>query len=478
MKKNKAIEDIKAVKGKISIKAIAAIVLAVVIVILTGLSLYSLATPPIKTQTAALAQYKDTVTAKMFAVREEKYVTAQPTGVPVSIVEDGERVAKEQPIAAYLEDEAKAKKYIELKNHESELLRYQNLVAQEHNMSTNIKISKVNSEADKAFSDAVNVVNGSDLRNIDEYLNAFNERITTKQILLNGNIDFSKQVEDLKSKVQSLKLQVGKINYVSAHDTGYYSSFADGYEYSIKPSQLQNLKCSDIKKLLKSKPDKVPTNNMGKIISGYNWYFVGVLSKSDALKLDLNQHIKIQCENASRGYIDAVVDFKGKPEKDGIPVVLKSDIMDSDISRLRIEDVQIVLNETEGLRVSKQAARVVKIVNGTKEVTVTDDETKQEKKELVEVTKVIGNEENPADIEELKNVTVKSVTEGVHGVYVLKRNTVEFRLLDTIYTGSDYLVSQYSADKQKDENGIPYLNLYDEIIVEGKDLEDGKVIKK
>ena len=478
MAKNQANKKRLKLKNKLNAKAITAIILVIAIVFLAGISLFSLAKPQIRTQTAIAAQYKDTVTAKMFAVREEKYITAQPSGVPVSIVEDGERVAKQQPISAYLENEEKADKYIELKHCEDELLRYQNLVAQEHNATTNIKISKVNSEADKFFSDAIEAVNSSDIRNINEHLNAFNERITTKQILLNGNIDFSKQVEELKAEVEKLKTQVGRINYVSANDTGYYSSFIDGYENSIKPSQLENLTCSDIEKLLKSKPSKLPSNNMGKIISGYNWYFVGVLSKADALKLDLNRRVRVQCENASRGYIDAVVQFKGKPEKDGIPIVLKSNVMDSDIARLRVEDVQIVLNETEGLRVSKQAARVVKAVIGTKEITTTDEKTKKHKKKTIDVVKIIGNDENPEDIEELKGVKINKVIEGIHGVYVLKRNTVEFRKLNTIYTGSDYLVSEYNPQIVKDEDGIPYLNLYDEIIVEGKELEDGKVIKQ
>ena len=64
--------------------------------------------------------------------------------------------------------------------------------------------------------------------------------------------------------------------------------------------------------------------------------------------------------------------------------------MDSDIARLRTEDVEIVINETDGIRINKSAVRVV---------------------------------------------------DGVQGVYVLTGNIVRFKKLDVIYTGDDYVVS-------------------------------------
>ena len=149
------------------------------------------------------------------------------------------------------------------------------------------------------------------------------------------------------------------------------------------------------------------------------------VSLSDALKLDTGDSVNLLCDNVSHGYISATVHHKSEEENGEVVLAFVSNIMDEDISRLRIEDVQIIVSETDGLRVSKDAVRVV---------------------------------------------------DGVQGVYVLTGNIVTFKRLDVIYTGDDYVISKKIYDTVKDDNNIPYVKLYDEVIVEGKDLSDGKII--
>lgn len=412
-------------KKKIPAKRIVAAIFAVLVLVIAIFGFYSLSSPAIRTQTASAAVYKDTVSAKMVAVREEEYITSNHPGVPVAIVKDSERIAKGQNIAAYLETEAKADKYNELQKSISDLKRYEVLMSQQHLMS--LDMPKINSESDKLFSSAVDAVSSTNVKDIDKIFEEFSNKETTKQILIDGNIDFAPQVEKIKSKIALLQSEVGKINYVSSNDTGYYVSSCDGYECILNVKNLEKLSCKDVERAFKAKPKAVPSNCIGKLIKGYNWYLVGKLKKADALKLKLGQNVSIKCENVASGYIQSTVEFKGNPEKDDVLVVLKSGIMNEDISRLRIEDVQIVLNETEGLRVGKEAVRVI---------------------------------------------------DGVQGVYILSGNVAKFRKLDVIYTSEDYVISSYSISEEREGKEGLYLKLYDEVIVEGKDLKDGKIVKK
>ena len=70
---------------------------------------------------------------------------------------------------------------------------------------------------------------------------------------------------------------------------------------------------------------------------------------------------------------------------------------------------------------------------------------------------------------------IKAPTSAVHvvddkkGVYVLISSQVKFREADIIYSTDDFVLLSYDADNQ---NGI---RIYDKIITQGKDLEDGKV---
>ena len=127
----------------------------------------------------------------------------------------------------------------------------------------------------------------------------------------------------------------------------------------------------------------------------------------------------------SRDSINASVYYRGPINTDETVLILSSKIMDSDIARLRTEDVEIVINETDGIRVNKSAVRVIN---------------------------------------------------GVQGVYVLTGNIVRFKKLDIIYTGEDYVISKMIKEDVYDENKVPYLKIYDAVILEGKDLKDGKLI--
>ena len=56
------------------------------------------------------------------------------------------------------------------------------------------------------------------------------------------------------------------------------------------------------------------------------------------------------------------------------------------------------------------------------------------------------------------------------GVYIVRSSTISFRKVDVVYWGDDYVICS-----QKNEDG--FLMLYDEIVTEGKELFDGKVIE-
>lgn len=397
---------------------------AVLVLTVLCYEIYSLSTPKVKTQTAIAATHKDSISTKMVAVRDESLVSGSSVSVTlVSVVGDGERVAGGQAIAAAFANDAAAADYVELERLKDELKRYENLNSQQNLMT--LDVSKINSDADLLFYDMLDTVRSGELGVLNYAAERFSDKLTAKQILVNGNIDFSEQIASLTSRIQNLKSGIGNISYIKADDTGYYVSSADGYEGILDFSKITQLKSSDVKAALSAKPASVSSDNIGKLIHGYNWYFVCVVSLSDALKLDTGDSVNLLCDNVSRGYISATVHHKGEEENGEVVLVFVSNIMDEDISRLRIEDVQIIVSETDGLRVSKDAVRVV---------------------------------------------------DGVQGVYVLTGNIVTFKRLDVIYTGDDYVISKKIYDTVKDDNNIPYVKLYDEVIVEGKDLSDGKII--
>ena len=94
--------------------------------------------------------------------------------------------------------------------------------------------------------------------------------------------------------------------------------------------------------------------------------------------------------------------------------------MDSDLANLRKEKAQLAFNEYKGLKISPTAIRV--------------------------------NDK------------------GEKGVYVKTGNIIRFKKANVLYSSSDVII----AENKRGAQG--YVKLYDDIVVEGTDLYDGKII--
>ena len=403
-------------KVKVSKKGVRKIVAAVAALLAVVVLCYEIGnfnSSNVKTQPAAATAYRNSITVKMFAVRDESLINGSSSLTYVPLLQDGERVAGGHSASAY----------VDLENLKSELERYENLNNQQN--LTELDISKINLQADSYFYEMLDDVRSDKISALEGSAENFSDKMTAKQILINGNIDFSEKIASLKSEIASLSAKVGTVDYLKADDTGYYVSSADGYENTLSFSDIKNLSSDKIKAALSASPAALSANTKGKLIRGYTWYFVGIVNKSDATKLNDGDSVTLRCDNMSRDGINATVYYRGPINTDETVLILSSKIMDSDIARLRTEDVEIVINETDGIRINKSAVRVV---------------------------------------------------DGVQGVYVLTGNIVRFKKLDIIYTGDDYVVSKMIKEDTYDENKVPYLKIYDAVILEGKDLKDGKLI--
>ncbi|MBQ2818015.1 MAG: secretion protein HlyD, partial [Clostridia bacterium] len=67
----------------------------------------------------------------------------------------------------------------------------------------------------------------------------------------------------------------------------------------------------------------------------------------------------------------------------------------------------------------------------------------------------------------------------VEGVYVKNNNVINFKEITRIYTDEDYILCKATTDitgTEEEESQYRPLSQFDEVIVEGTDLYDGKFI--
>lgn len=397
------------------------VIIAIAITLLTyiGYQVYRMAYSPVKIEIVREYTVEDTVETDVFVAREEKYITNKKEGTIISVIDDGSRVAKNQEVAVVFSDTEAADTYSRLRELETEIERYKKLSSQSDNYTFNI--NDLDENIDIASMDLVNSVWKKDFSAIDESINNVRDQIVTRQIATGNNIDFNTKLSALETEYKELSKKNAEHSSVVSDSSGYYISGTDGLEKIVDTAKVKNLSVDDIYGVLKSRAEDVPDGAIGKVVTDFTWYFLCVVDANRTGTLEVGDSITVNLPFSAVNSVKATVYAINENTGDKAAIILSCNLMNSDISSLRHETAELVTNSYTGLRVSATAIRV------------NDD--------------------------------------GEKGVFVQNGNIIEFKKLNIIYTSDDYVLS--SADSADDS----FVRLYDNVVTEGKDLYDGKIVK-
>ncbi len=398
---------------------------AVIIIIYFAAELYGLTAHSYTTQTVYTQTVPETVSAKMYIIRDETILTTNTAGVTVQLADNGERVSKGSSIAAVFADETSAKNYVEADSLKNKLEVYKSIDSQLK--LANIDMDKLSAEIDKEYMNIINDAYNNDYSSLEECKLSFSEKISRKQISLEQPVDCSDKIAALSSKIASLESSATASSIITAESSGYYVGSSDGYENVLTIDSLDNLTPEMLDEAYESEKEDVPQNSIGKIINGYKWYIAAVIDTGKTVGFSQGKTVKLILGDSSSQTVSTKVYSMLSVEGNNTLVVFECNLMDEDLASLRKVEGKVVINEYSGLKVSKDAVRF--------------DE------------------------------------DGQPGVYVRRANIVNFRRLNILYTGDKFVIA--AADEEKDKVKNPkyeHLELYDEVIVSGKDLSDGMVI--
>ena len=257
-----------------------------------------------------------------------------------------------------------------------------------------------------------------------------------------GTEDLSGQLQELKNQLKSLRSQAANsVKTIRSPRSGLFSAVVDGYESVLTPEGLSALTPSTLNKL---SPAEIPANT-GKLILGDNWYYVGVVSAQEAQTLQTRQNRLGAGESLSlrfTKYMDRDLSVTllsvGAEENGRCVVTFQGNTYLQELTLLRRQSAEIILDTTDGIRVPLAALRVA-----TQTVTEKDPETEETTSKEVNVT----------------------------GVYCVSGAKARFKPVEVLLTGDDYAVVRSTGSTEKLR-----LRPGDEIIVAARDLYDGKVV--
>lgn len=400
------------------IKTFLSVAIGIILVAYIGYQIYTINYSPVQTEVAMEYTGYDSIDVQLFTVRDESYIENSATGSVYPLVTDGKRVANGDDVALVFADEQAAVAYNDIQKISSDIERFN--VIESNKSAYNIDINTLDSDINSKLIACLNTISSGDFDKLGDNIDAFTDRVTSRQIAIGNDINFTSKIESLNAQLASLQALQKSYSKITAPSAGYYISSVDGYENTIDYNSLDSLTAQQVDDAIASEPAKVGSNVMGKLVSRFAWYFVCTLPSEQAADLSSGMKLNVRLPYAQAVNISVTVDNIIFSDSDKCVLVLRNSYMNDTLANLRIEQAQLLLNEYEGYKISAGAVRV-----------------------------------NDA---------------GEKGVFVLSGNKVVFKKINIIFATQDYVV----VEKETEQSG--YLRLYDEVITAGKDLYDGKVI--
>lgn len=398
---------------------------AIIIIIFFAAQMYNLAGKTYETQTVYEQTFLETEQTEMFVIRNEASLSVSAVGVTVPLAENAERVSKGSTIAAIFPSEAAAENYVEISSLTKKLETYQKIDSQLR--LAQVDMDKLSSEIDSAFESLLDAAYENDFSNLGEDKLSFDEKLSRKQISLDENVDCSAKIAELQSKIAALNSSSTPCEIVTAEYSGYYVSREDGYENLISASEIDSLTPEKLKEAMASEKKEVSAGSIGKIIDGYNWYIASFLDISKAVNFKVGESVDLILDESSNETVSTeVYSVQNISEKESM-IIFKCKLMNEKLASLRKVSGKIVLNQYTGLKVTRDAVRL---------------------------------DEN-----------------GNAGVFIRRGNIVNFRSLNIIYSNEDFVIASKPSADSATELDYTHLKLYDEVIVSGKELKDGMVIR-
>ena len=426
-------------KRRLPIGRILAALFALFLLVYASMLIYTSNFTMLETEQADFYELSDCVEAEAFVLRDEEYITNSKKGIISYTLADGEKVNAGGTVARLFSSEKEVEDWQHYNDVNSELTILKQMTSSSEGLVVNL--DTVDAQIRKKLTDYKNetaqfrLAQGSTKL---ELLRLFNERTA----VTGGSSNFDERISQLEQELASIRVSDG-IGTVKSKRSGFFGSKLDGFEGSLDYTKAEKLTAADVTGAVMKEP---PSDAVGKIVKTINWYLLCPVTSEQALTVASGDTVvEVSIPRVMSSSIPATVIGVNQSSKtaDGL-LVLKSDYMDGTLADIRRENITIKTYTYSGLRVSRSA--------------IHDD--------YVTVW----------DYDENGNKVGEPRKEKVQGVYVVHGKRLAFVQVKIIYSDNDFVIC---TDDVTDPEilGSTTLKLHDTVVVRGKELYDGKIVR-
>lgn len=405
---------------KYVLKRICIGLLSLVIIVYVAYQGYVRINDPYTTEIVFRYSVSDSLSANGIILRDE-YLLKSADGKAVDyLFDDGERVAKNATVAKLYNSKSEIgdKNAIESLEADLELLEQSAKASSDYYTNadavTKQIVNKLVSYATVCESGFVGDINTTK----NSFLLSLNKRLAT----MDKNVDYKSAISETKSLLNQYKEAKGEaVSSIRTSQAGYFVSRIDGYEETLSTANRLNFSIDEYTKLIETKVVAKTTDTVGKIITEPSWFLAIKIPATAAESFYIGRVLDVDFPFSTVETVEATVrDVITENQSDNAIILLESSAMSENLAVTRTCTVQIKFRTVTGLRLNSKAIRF--------------------------------NEENE------------------QGVFIVSGEQIKFKKINIIYEGDGFCLTEYN------DSNSEYLQFYDEVVVDGKELYDSKLI--
>ena len=402
------------------VRRIIYIVLAVIVFLYLAAAIFVSLRNNITTAYALNGSISESFRTSGYVLREQEIVNAPKDGFFESVVSEGDRVKKGQ-VVAYMFDTQPDPSLMERLRETHSLLRSKsgevdsNVYLDEGSGTKAIVSEKVRNMSD--------VRAERNLETVRKEKSELNLMLSRKSELGDANV---KTAEQLRGEIDGLKQQAGGCVEIVAPVGGIFSSGIDNMEDKLTMDNIDSISPSFITELDKTDISTSDTVAYGqplcKIVNNYKWAYVTLVDEEKVADLREGASVNLLFYDLANDSVKGTVVHISDADNGKKAVVINTNRFVDGVYSSSRANAEIILVKVDGIRLP---------------------------------------------------VSCLHVQEGVTGVYVVRLDTAKFVPVNVKYKNEQWTVVSAA---ETDGSGSK-LQVYDEVIVEGKNISDGKVVR-
>ena len=372
----------------------------------------------VETVKAADGYINDSIIAQGIICRDEVVLSQSINGVVDYLVPEGQRIAKGTLIGRVYPEYSDLETVSRLRTIES-LKQGIEATAVYLNSGT-VDVSLTRKQLNNQISQLSYLNSNNDYSKAADYLIDLSLDLNKINVATGKTTDFTNAQNALANTASTLSASMSTYSEeLSSPYTGYFLKYSDGYENVATTEKFLSMSYEEGSQLINSPLTYTASQNeYGKIITDYKWSVCTYIDSDKAQRLKEDMDISISLSALSNDFQKAMVKDV-MPMGDKTLVIIECATMNSTAATTRITDCEILFKQYEGIKIPKSAIHIVD-----------------------------------------QNL----------GVYVKFSKLVQFKKINRVFEDDNYVV----VSAKNDENN--QVKLYDEIIVSGRNLYDGKYL--